>query len=241
MESVREAGEEIKSNQIGDNEGDKQGDGGMVPESVGGLGGFCGHFRGGGATVEEFARKNLGAESDEETENSKSDTDKAGLKEEGEGFVLDNFFRRSDNIGRFRMHGSAGATEADTEEDARGSEVGREKTSGVFSTSGTSTAEFERGMARGGEPGLDGDSIKIETDVRRLGDITFENGVFKSFLGLGFGSFHMVFHGFIHSFGDLFHGFLVIFHRFWRVLHWFSTIWSGIIHRIRGVFHRRVY
>ena len=71
--------------------------------------------------------------------------------------VLDNFFGRGDTVGVERVHDSAGTSEADTNSN----------------------------IARGGEPGIDGSGVEVEADIGRLCDVAVEGGCGWGCLGLG--------------------------------------------------------
>ena len=76
--------------------------------------------------------------------------------------VLDNFFRTVDTGSeRIKIHGGASASETDAKENAR----------------------------RGGKPGVEGCSIKIEASGSRFGNISLEIGLIFGIFGLFWGGF----------------------------------------------------
>ena len=81
----------------------------MFPESGSG-------FDRGAAAVNKLGRENLRAESKEEAENNQDNTDKAELKEEANGLILDDFFGGGNvGDGTIFVKRSAGATESNAE------------------------------------------------------------------------------------------------------------------------------
>lgn len=106
---------------------------------------FCG-----GAAIDKPGREERSKKDEKEGEENQEEADEAGFEEEGEGFVLDDFFRGADFIGKSLEHSSTGATEANAED------------------------ESLWGLESGGE----GDGVKAEADVGRFGDVTFEAGGF---------------------------------------------------------------
>lgn len=106
---------------------------------------FCG-----GAAIDKPGREERSKKDEKEGEENQEEADEAGFEEEGEGFVLDDFFRGADFIGKSFGHSGTGATEANAED------------------------ESLWGLESGGE----GDGVKAEADVGRFGDVTFEAGGF---------------------------------------------------------------
>jgi len=115
------------------------------------FGGESGIFGGlGGAAVDEPGREERGEKNKDKSKMNEEEADEAGFEEEGEGFVLDDFFRGADFIGEGLEHGGTGSAKANAED------------------------EGLRGLEGGGE----GDGIEAETNIGRFGDVALEAGGF---------------------------------------------------------------
>lgn len=159
LEGVGEAGEEIESDEIGDEERGEEREGGVRPE----IAGFQAvklalkevfalelgrRDRAGGSTVDEPLREERSEKSENEHKMDQEESNKAGFEEEGEGFILDDFFRGADLVGEGFIHGDAGATEPGAED----------KGSGILESSGK------------------GGSVEVKANVSGFGDVAIEIG-----------------------------------------------------------------
>ena len=96
MEGVRQAGEEVKSNKIGENEANEEREGGVGPEE-----GFWWAIG---------MAKREGRESHDQYKDNNDNSDEAELEEEAEKLVLDDFFGAGDAIGKAGVHDTASTT-----------------------------------------------------------------------------------------------------------------------------------
>lgn len=84
------------------------------------------------------------------------------------------------------IHGDAGATEANTEEDGGGRQRTRAGTGAAAEFQATESnlnARFR--ISRGREPSVNGSLVEIETDVGGFRDVALEKGLFGSVVGSG--------------------------------------------------------
>ena len=117
MKSIREAGEELEGNNIGDDESEEKREDRRAPEGRGlsAAGDLC------DTTIEEATREKLRSKGNKQREDNEADAEEAELKEEGEGLVLDDFLRAGDaGDRRIEVESGASATETDAEENIRG-------------------------------------------------------------------------------------------------------------------------
>jgi len=98
-----------------------------------------------------------GAEDEIESKKQEAKTDEAGLEEERDGLVLDDFLGGGVGDGVELVHGDAGTTEADSK---------------------------KHGEGRLG-PGGEGGGIEIQADVGGFGNVTIKGGFWRDFRGCG--------------------------------------------------------
>lgn len=122
----------------------------------------------GGAAVDELLGEEGGKEGENKDEMSEEEADEAGFEEEGEGLVLDDFFRGADFFGESLKHGGASATEADANQKSLRAGEGGGKSGFV---------EVEAGIGGFGDVAIENRLGQVLGDRSRLGGVPFCGGI----------------------------------------------------------------